>query len=394
MASETPVFLTKVECPICRTINEFETLKMGAYTESDRDTDFCPTGRKWRNPRYQAYNPLLFFTASCTSCHYTREFTNSFKEWKEDQYFKTYRLKTVKEKHLDLLAQPESILKIIGDRLAPHRYPNETAVLKIILAIVDETLNDKQVDLDLGRFYLRIAWIFREMENGENTNQQALKGHLTEMGDILERMRRSLTAVKEQTFDFEKCAEAQFDDEKISAEMKSSLYPIRDKYEAELNSFRELLTLADAKIDSVQDIFGEHKRLAVGSVDGEIPLGFHEFPTFHDFLSQLAEKWSGIPRNEKEALELAVKYYKRAYEDGRDIAEGNQQIQASYLIAELSRRIGNFDLAREYFNTTIRNGQEFIYKHKGDQSRTAMARKILELAIEQGRSNLAAAKTA
>ncbi|SYZ74253.1 hypothetical protein TRIP_C60523 [Candidatus Zixiibacteriota bacterium] len=393
MATETPVFLTKVECPICKTINEFETLKMGAYTESDRDTDFCPTGRKWRNPRYQAYNPLLFFTAACTGCHYTREFTNSFKEWKEDQYFKTYRLKTVKEKHLDLLAQPDSILKIIGERLAPHRYPNETAILKIILAIVDETLNDKQVDLDLGRFYLRIAWIFREMNSGENTNQQALKGHLTEMGDILEILRQSLVNFREKTFDFEKGAGAQFEDEKISAELKSSLYPIRDKYEAELNSLRELLTLADSKLDAVQDIFTEHKRLAVGSLDGETPLGFHEYPSFHDFLTRLAEKWSGIPRNEKEALELAVKYYKRAYEDGRDIGEGNQQIQASYLIAELSRRVGNFDLAREYFNTTIRNGQEFIYKHKGDQSRTAMARKILELAIEQGRSNLAAAKT-
>ncbi len=393
MASETPVFLTKVECPICKTINEYETLRMGAYTESDRDTDFCPTGRKWRNPRYQAYNPLLFFTASCTSCHYTREFTNSFKEWKEDQYFKTYRLKTVKEKHLDMLAQPDSILKIIGDRLAPHRYPNETAILKIILAVVDETLNDKQVDLDLGRFYLRIAWIFREMTSGENTNQQALKGHLTEMGDILENLRQSVYNLKVKSFDFEKCAASQFEDEKISAEIKSSLYPIRDKYEAELNALRELLSLSDSKIDAVQDIFREHKCLAVGSADGDVPLGFHEFPTFHDFLGHLAEKWSGIPRNEREALELAVKYYKSAYEDGRDIGEGNQQIQASYLIAELSRRIGNFDLAREYFNTTIRNGQEFIYKHKGDQSRTAMARKILELAIEQGRSNLAASKT-
>ena len=37
---------------------------------------------------------------------------------------------------------------------------------------------------------------------------------------------------------------------------------------------------------------------------------------------------------------------------------------------------------------------QFIYRHKGDQNRTAMARKILELAMEQGRANLAEAKTA
>ena len=68
-------------------------------------------------------------------------------------------------------------------------------------------------------------------------------------------------------------------------------------------------------------------------------------------------------------------------------------MQASYLIAELSRRIGEHAQAKDYFNTTIRTGQEFIYKHKGDPGRTALARKILELAIEQGRLNLAETKT-
>ncbi len=394
MSSETPVFLTKVECPVCKTINEFETIKVGAFVEADRDTDFCPTGRKWRNPRYQAYNPLLYFTASCTNCFYTREFTPSFKEWKEDSYFKTYRLKMLREKHLDLMAQSDSILKIIGERLDPHRFPNETAILKLLLAVVDETLNDKQVDLDLGRFYLRIGWIFREMGVGENSNQQFIKGHLAELKSKFDDLRESLSNVRQTTASLERTSVAQFDDDKISAEIKSRLYPIKDKYEVELTSFREIMKLAEGKIDSLEEIFHEHKRLAVGSDNDESSNSFHEYPSFHDFLIHLSEKWSGIPRNEKEALELAVKYYKRAFEDGRDIAEGNQQIQASYLIAELSRRIGNYDLAREYFNTTIRTGQEFIYKHKGDQSRTAMARKILELAIEQGRSNLAESKIA
>ena len=81
-----------------------------------------------------------------------------------------------------------------------------------------------------------------------------------------------------------------------------------------------------------------------------------------------------------------------AFKDGRDIAQGNQQIQASYLIAELSRRIGDYEQAKEYFNTTIRSGQELVYRHKGDRSRTALARKILELAIEQGRESMAKLK--
>jgi len=37
------------------------------------------------------------------------------------------------------------------------------------------------------------------------------------------------------------------------------------------------------------------------------------------------------------------------------------------------------------FNSTIKHGQEYIYQNRKDSSRTALARKILELAIEQGR---------
>jgi tetratricopeptide (TPR) repeat protein len=97
--------------------------------------------------------------------------------------------------------------------------------------------------------------------------------------------------------------------------------------------------------------------------------------------------------DEQEALEAAVEYYKKAFEDGRSISAGNQQIQASYLIAELSRRIGKYEDGKQYFNTTIKYGQEFIYQNRRDQSRTALARKILELAIEQGRENMDALKS-
>ena len=36
MASESSFFLTKIECPICGTYNEFENIKMGSYNEQDR----------------------------------------------------------------------------------------------------------------------------------------------------------------------------------------------------------------------------------------------------------------------------------------------------------------------------------------------------------------------
>ncbi len=69
MLKDSAFLLSKVECPICKTVNEFETIKVGAYVENGRDTDFCPMGITWKYSRYEAYNPLLFFTATCTHCH-------------------------------------------------------------------------------------------------------------------------------------------------------------------------------------------------------------------------------------------------------------------------------------------------------------------------------------
>ncbi|UCD94046.1 MAG: DUF2225 domain-containing protein [Candidatus Zixiibacteriota bacterium] len=392
MISESPFFLTKVECPICKTINEFETIKVGAYTETDRDTDFCPTGRTWKNPRYQAYNPLLFFVATCSNCFYTKEFNNSFKEWKSDAVFKTYRLKSIKEKHLELLAKADSVIKAIGAELDPGRFPNETAILKILLAIIDETLVEKQTDLDLGRFYLRAGWLFREMDKSENPNLQVMRGYLGDIDRKFDDLKSSVQRIESGIKGVERAVASQFENDSISVDIQSALYPIKDKYNLELASFGELMSLADGKLEVLSQVIQEHKKLAIGSTGDDSQPGFHGYRSFYDFLNQLSEKWNGVPLNEREALDYAVKYYVKAFEDGRNIAKGNQQIQASYLIAELSRRIGDHQRAKEYFNTTIRTGQEFIYKHKGDQSRTALARKILELAIEQGRSNLAEVK--
>jgi uncharacterized protein (DUF2225 family) len=392
MAAELPFYLTKVECPICKTINEYETIKMGAYTEEERDTDFCPTGRKWRNARYQAHNPLLYFTATCANCFYSREFNNNFKDWKEDAYFKTYRQKSVKERHLELLAHHDSIIKTIGQELDVTRHPNETAILKLLLAVIDESLNDKQLHLDMGRFYLRMGWLFRDMASGENPNRKVIKSYLIDIEKEFGRLREALQVVEERVRGVERATAQQFSDEQISAEIKSVLYPIKDKYDSEISVFRNMMSLVESKIEVLETIFNEHRRSALGSEEGSGEAGFHSHRSFYDFMAQISTKRDGVPLNEKDALKYAVMYYKRSFEEGRDIAEGNQQIQASYLIAELSRRIGDFETAKEYFNTTIRTGQEFIHRHKGDQGRTALARKILELAIEQGRSNLAEAR--
>ncbi|MFH1374797.1 MAG: DUF2225 domain-containing protein [bacterium] len=394
MANDNPFFLTRVECPICKTINEFETVRMGAYVEEGRDTDFCPRGITWRYPRYQAHNPLVFFIAACSNCFYARELNNSFKEWKNDNTYRTYRLKTIKGKHLDQLAQADSVLKKVGEAIDIQRYPNESAILKLHLAVYNEQLTEHYSKLDVGRFYLRIGWVFRGLEQLSNPQQSLRQGLVTDLDEHYRQLVDTARRMEDQVNRFTDQMASYFDRQDITSELKSRLVPFRDRFDEAITSVRDT-TLQTVKGNGVLgELVAEYKTTALGGDGFQGGISFHDYPSFFEFLVYLKGEWSWAAASEREALEKAVHYYKEAFTDGRDIAPGNQQIQASYLIAELSRRIGNYDEARQYFNSTIKHGQEFVYRHRNDRSKVALARKILELAVEQGKSSMAEAATA
>jgi len=63
MSRESPLYVARIECPVCRNENAFEGIKVGSFTEAGRDTDFCPTGRVWRNSEFQKINPLAYAMA-------------------------------------------------------------------------------------------------------------------------------------------------------------------------------------------------------------------------------------------------------------------------------------------------------------------------------------------
>ncbi|MFQ6007545.1 MAG: DUF2225 domain-containing protein [Candidatus Zixiibacteriota bacterium] len=393
MAIDSPFFLTKVECPICKTVNEYETVRLGAYVENGRDTDFCPRDITWRFPRYQTYHPLVFFIATCSNCFYSREITSNFKDWKNDHNFRTYRLRNIKEKHLDQLATADSFVKKLGEAIDIARFPNESGILKLHLAIFDELLCEHHSQLDVARFYLRIAWIFRNLEQSENPRGAFLRGLLQEIDTKYHLTEDTQQALQNRIDEFAQSINMSFDTEDIAAELKSQVYPYRDKFAAILSVLNDSLLQVKQKLDDLGQLVGEYKSVNFSTDGSGTGAGFEGHRSFEEFLLDVKKSWRAVVTNEHEAMKKAADFYKRAFTEGRDIAPGNQQIQAAYLIAELSRRVGRYEEARQYFNATIRHGQEFIHKNRHDPTQTALARKILELAIEQGKTNMEAMKS-
>jgi hypothetical protein len=396
MTSESPFFLTKVECPVCKTINEFETIKVGAYVEEDHDTDFCPKGRHWHNPRYEVYNPLLFFMATCENCFYTREFNQSFKDWKNDTAFRTYRQKGVQSRHLEQLSIDGSILKTLGQARDPQGNPFGTAVVKFLLGVYDEMLNEHPHKLDVGRFYLRIAWLYREHLGGVSVVNQPAAHYSHDIEKAYTKLKQSRDALSANLGQVSDLVDNVFSNREGANQTSSQFLTIGESLRSNLADLSELEAALADKIAQMGQVVAENSRLPHGGQANQQKgtIAFAGYPSFEEFMRNLKTRWEFAPLNEHDALLYAIEFYRSALEDGHEIQPGNQQIQATYLIAELSRRVGRNVEAKQYFNNTIKAGQQFVFENRQDQARTALARKIMELALAQGKSNLAAIKGA
>jgi len=135
----------------------------------------------------------------------------------------------------------------------------------------------------------------------------------------------------------------------------------------------------ERKVNSTKKAL-EHLRSLIQKENEKV---FMDYSNFEDFLFYLKIYWQDVPTNENEALELAFKYYQKNLKENRLF---NQKIQASYLLGDISKRIGNLDNAKRYFDLAMRLGEDFLHKHKDDMVKTALAHKVLELSKSQYRS--------
>jgi uncharacterized protein (DUF2225 family) len=391
MRNDTPYYMHKVECPVCKAINEFETIKVGAYEEGGRDTDFRPTGIKWKNPKYQKFNPILFFMATCSNCYFTREYTPKFRDWKSDFAFKSYRLKPMKTQHVILLAEDDSIVKSLGELLDSQGYPLQTAINKLLLGIFDELLSSKPTNLDIARYFLRIGWLFRESTSGESEAQNTVLSYASNVEDRV----RGLGAVYDSLDKAQLSLKPSLDD--LVKQNRRAAKPVAEEIRDGCHQALVFLAGATEQLESAISTLKKTVQISNDSVngtcDGEATAAsFAGQESYLEFLRNLRESWEFVPMSEQDALRFALQFYKKSYETGHEVSSGNQQIQVEYLIGELCRRLGRRDEAKQYFNNTIRSAQEFIYRHKGDTTRTALARKILEMALAQGKLSLSEAK--
>lgn len=380
---QTPYFATKIECPVCGFLNSFEILKQGSYTESGKDTDFAPTGRVWKDPTFQGYNPLLYFTGTCRNCYYTREMNSAFKGWQKDSSFRTYRLPGQKKKHLNEIASDDNVIKVLGKSIDYKNFPNESAIVKLLIAIYDELLLERPTSLDIARYYLRIGWIYREITGGNSQSISLTQITVNNVQYEISRLKEYMEGLNDLIGPLANLINSDLKPLLSQNQSSGDLTSGMEEGIANATKFageiRENVSRIENEFISIRE-----KICGYQSEDSGHD-GFGGYPAFGDFLSTVKEKWRDIPLNEIESLDLSLRYYIKAYQNSKEIKPGLQQLQASYMIAELSRRVGNNNQAMEYFKNTSKQAHEMMSRNRNDKTIFANAQKMLGLCLEQAR---------
>ncbi|MBD3234612.1 MAG: DUF2225 domain-containing protein [candidate division Zixibacteria bacterium] len=362
--------------------NQFEYLGKGAYRVEKVDTDYMPVGIQWQEAGLEECHPVLFFIATCSNCFYSTEFNNEFRNWKENNQFRSYSLPTIKEKHLEELNKPENLLSHVGAALDPQEYPNETAILKLILAVFDELLNSRPSFLRMARYYLRIGWVFRYMSGkrpefklSDTANLMAgLRKHLDGVDTNLIRLSSALTNL------------TSFCDNNAE-----ELYPYIDKLTKAgvAQKYQEFISEVISATEGVKNKQEQLRNLNervlknVSEAERIEQMRFQGFPNFNTYLQVLTETLPEIPLSEKDALSIAKNYYKKSIRSRKEIKGAVQEINTFYLIGELSRRIGNLKEAKEYLGSAITRGRKLLNEKVGTELELKTVKNIVDKALIQ-----------
>lgn len=382
MSHNSHTIFSEVVCPLCQTVNQFETVNATTLNESERDSDFSQKEIHWVDSSLDSIHPLLYYVAVCRNCYFAIELTDSFINWQGHPSL-IQKFKSIKPFHLEKLSEFNSPVKKLGEALNIEQFPNRSAIIKILLAIFDELINDDPDPLQLGRYYIRIGWLYRFIISTESEKFTKLKNKLSNIDKFYSEFNENISNTKTGFDNFSAQLKGHLNSDEITGKFNSSKELQEDKF---ANSLNDLISSFEQLQDDLNDFdikFSEYKNSILGRYSNNSILDYSsDDDEFYEFLSQVKSEDDSIVLNEKEALYKAVRYFIDALDNSLKTTN-HRRLQVLYLTGELSRRIDDHETAKKYFNMTISEGQKLIRENINDQPRLALPKKILELTTEQ-----------
>jgi uncharacterized protein (DUF2225 family) len=186
--SQNPFLRATVICPICGMEHEQTKLKSHLFIEQGRDIDLKPLTILRKKKGLGHIHPAVFFMWHCPYCHFTAarsEYENPLK----DSVIRPEKLK----KAIVLAYKNDPSIHQVFDLLSPKEYDENmtyfNAVQLYLLAIYQMQLVDDFVNkepINIGRYSLRLAWLFRDIEASEKLK----KAHTAEIKSLAQNVQK------------------------------------------------------------------------------------------------------------------------------------------------------------------------------------------------------------
>ncbi len=154
-----------LKCGICETENEYFRLKRDIVQAAKTEGDGHALSYKWSKPGFDAVNPLDFYFGVCSKCTFTGELDDAdFRQ--AERNIKQYREGIHADGFRGLLtgmSTGSGIGQALSKRLGDPD-PLVVVVAQFHLGIFCQCLRQKLVPGSIARYYLRLAWIYRDIE--------------------------------------------------------------------------------------------------------------------------------------------------------------------------------------------------------------------------------------
>ncbi len=177
----SPFIEVKVKCPVCETVSPQFYVKSKLYQPVEIEKDHHVVTYNWNEEGLSDIRPENFFIWHCPHCHFADE--NEVFRGKINKLWKG-KLELMSHKIIKAAKDPENFLVRIGKEIDYSELPisNETAILNHILGcyIQEGFLSpNNRMPIKLAKFYLRLAWLYRERENLEKKIENIPDGYMS-----------------------------------------------------------------------------------------------------------------------------------------------------------------------------------------------------------------------
>jgi len=153
----------EITCPICETQNEFFRLKPDICRPVETEGDGHPLCFKWSQPGFDAVDPKRFFWGVCIQCRFTGELEDAgYRQAAKfiAEYRRNFRDEALQQL-LSAASSGEGIAPSLGERIRDDD-PFGSILAKFHLGLFSQSLRLRTIPYHFARYYLRIAWLFRD----------------------------------------------------------------------------------------------------------------------------------------------------------------------------------------------------------------------------------------